>query len=61
MPLSSQTTTRSHYKSWQPSPAKPYSEMPAVVGKKNIFLILFNININKFRKKNRLPFCLPSF
>jgi len=32
--MSSQTTARAHFKSWELAPTRPFSEMPAVVGNK---------------------------
>lgn len=31
-PISSQTTTKAHFKSWNSAPSQPYTEMPPVVG-----------------------------
>lgn len=40
IPLSSETTTRAHFPSWQASPSYPYAEMPAIVGKKENLVII---------------------
>ena len=40
--IASQTTTRSHFKSWQSAPAQPYTELPAVAGK-HLLLILTTV------------------
>lgn len=39
-PLSSETTTRAHFPTWQPCPSHPYAEMPAIVGKQETLLVI---------------------